>query len=259
MNEEITATKTEIKPSQKSNVIPLSSVADLGTLVGDIYNQLTSLIQKIDKEVSPEFKALMEGYINKANEVEELKVKLENLSYFSEKIQSEISQIRETNRNLTSELHRTREILKNIEDEFEDFQAETKKNETEQKDKIKNLNNQVTNYENKIKQIEEQNIKINQEREQHRQELLDQNFKFKQNEQEFLSQIDALKKQAEELESLLREEHEQFELKLKEAEYKDALLNQLIKQTTAEKLNIQIKEPKDNNDKGQKKQKRWPF
>ena len=76
---------------KNKNVVPI---------VGDVQNQLTLLMRKLEEDVSPEFKALMEGYVNKANEAEELKVKLENIGLTHESLNVEIEKIRETNRNL---------------------------------------------------------------------------------------------------------------------------------------------------------------
>ena len=94
-----------------------------------------------------------------------------------------------------------------------------------------------------------------------REEQLDLNFKLRQNEQELTNQRDNLRKQVEEFEILLTEQKEQLELKTKEAEYKDALLNQLIKQATTDKLRVQEPdEQKANQNKdGQQSHKKPGF
>ena len=257
---------TNLKSSLKKNVIPISSIADLGNAISEIQNQLCLLIGKSEGEVSSELKALMEGYINKANESVELKVKLESLNGLSEELKTEIARLRETNRNLIHELQNAREILKNLEVEFNTLQASSKKAEQEYKEKIKELKNQNEEYENISNQREDEMTQIKLEHENSRQELLDQNFKYRQNEQELIIQLDNFKKQVEEFEILLKEQKEEIEFKTKEIEYKDALLNQLIKQATTEKLNdkvkIQDKEfdlPNVLLDKNQNKKKNWFF
>ena len=242
----------------RKNVIPITSINDLGTLVGEIQNQLTLLLDKLNNDVSPEFKALMGGYVNKANETEELKVNLEDAKTKYELLKGEILKLRETNRTLINELQNTREILKNLEFQLNNLKDISVKAEEEYKTKIKLLNKQIQDYENKFKLVEEENIKIKQTHEELRQELLDQNFNTKQNAQELLIEKDNLKKQLEEFELILNEQKEQIDFKTKELEYKDALINQLIRQTTEEKLRI---EHKGNNieNLGKTKKKRFLF
>src|SRR3989338_1606288 len=146
--------KNEVKLPGKKNVIPITSLSDLGTVVGDIHNQICELIEKLDNDVSPEFKALMEGYVNKANETEGLKVNLENASSGYEELKGEISKLRETNRNLIHELQNTRETLRNLENELNNFQDIAKRNEDDYKDKIKNLTKQNLDYETRAKTLE---------------------------------------------------------------------------------------------------------
>ena len=253
MADDVTGTsvsKTEVKLSSRKNVIPITSISDLGSVVSEIQNQLAVLIGRLEDDVSPEFKALMEGFVNKANEAEELKVNLENISSKCEKLKSEISQIRETNRNLIHELQVTKDVLKNLEQELSTFQENSKKQEHEYKDKIAKLTRQNEDYEKKIKQELETKIQeLTETTEKTRQEMLDQKFSFRQIEQELINERDNLKKQVDEFDVILNDQREQLELKTKEAEYKDALLNQLIKQTTSEKfkdIKGQNLEPENN-------------
>ena len=257
MSDEV-LTKTDVKLSVRKNVIPITSLSDLGTVVGDIQNQLTLLVGKLHNEVSPEFKALMEGYINKANESEELKVNLENIALKNEEIKTEITQLRETNRTLINELHSAREIMKKLEDELNILQSEFKKNEEKYMEKIKSLTKQNEEYEQKISRTEEEKMQISSEQEDLRQEVLEQNFRHRQSEQELIIQRDNLKKQVEEFDILLQEQQEQIGFKTKEIEYKDALLNQLVKKATTDKLKPQdgfFENTEEDNQK--KKRKGW--
>ena len=88
-----------------------------------------------------------------------------------------------------------------------------------------------------------------------KQEYADQNYKYRQNEQEIIIEKEKLKKQVEEFDVILAEQKEQIEFKTKEAEYKDALLNQLIKKTTTDRVMAQ--EATDNTENQQKKKKGW--
>lgn len=236
---------TQVK---RSNVIPITSLSDLGTVVGEIQNQLGLLIAKLDDDVRPEFKALMEGYVKKANEAESLKVSLEDISSKHNSIKAEILQIRETNRSLVQELQVAREALKNLESQLNSLQVSYSKSEDEYRIKIKQLNTQILEYEGEINELTQMNEKIRNDSEEKRQELLDQNFNLRQNEQELISQRDSLKRQVDEFQFLLKEGQEQLELKTKEAEYKDALLNQLIKQTTEDKARAHTRDKDKKSD-----------
>ena len=249
--------KSEIKPAIRKNVIPITSISDLGSIVAEIQNQLGSLIAKLDNDVSPEFKALMEGYVNKANETEGLKVNLDNTSSKYDELKGEIGQLRETNRNLIQELQNTRETLRNLETELNNFQDIAKRNEDGYKDKIKNLTKQNLEYEAKVKALEIKITELKESQENTKQEYADQNFKYRQNEQELIIEKENFKKQVEEFEVLLNEQKEQIEFKTKEAEYKDALLNQLIKKTTTDRIVNQ--ETEDNKEKQKDKRKIWFF
>ena len=265
-----TISKTDVKLSMRKNVIPITSISDLGTIVGDIQNQLSLLISKLESDVSPEFKALMEGYVNKANEAEEFKVNLENIKSAYEEIKAEIAKVRDTNRSLVNELQNAREVLKRLEQELNTHQESSKKSEEAYKDKIKMLTKQNSDYENKVKQIEEEKLKTIQEleakiseltenQEKLRQELLDQTYNSHQQEQKLVIEKDNAVKHMEELETMFKEQAEKLELKIKESEYKDALLNQLIKQATTEKLKTHKSEDENLKDKQDKKRKSWFF
>ena len=266
----ITGNKSDIKHSSKTNVIPITSISDLGNIVGEIQNQLAFLISRLDNDVSPEFKALMEGYVNKANESEEFKVNLENITASYQELKAEIGKVRETNRNLIHELQIARELLKKLEDELSSFQESSTKAEEEYKEKIKMLTNHNTELQNKIQIIEKEKEKAEQElelktsdlkqnQEKLRQELLDQNYASHQKEQELTIQRDNLLKQVEEFEILLKEQKEKLELKSKEVEYKDALLNQLVKKATTEKLKVQELDSLTVKQNTEKKRKGWFF
>ncbi len=274
MNEEVlipAPAKAEVKLPGKKNVIPITSLSDLGTVVGDIHNQICELVEKLDSDVRPEFKALMEGYVRKANETEELRVNLDNISLKHEEQKTEIIKIRETNRNLIHELQSARDILKKLENDLTTFQSISKKTEEEHKEKIRLLTEENVQLLNELNLSDEEKNTIQGEvegkyselstaNEKLRQELLDQKFKYHQSEQELIIERDNLKKQMEEMDTVLKDHIEKLELKSKEADYKDALLNQFIKQTTTDKFKEkEFASLNNTQDKTQKKKKFWPF
>ena len=259
----------------KKNVISMKTVSELPFSVQEIRDLLIDVLEKLENnEINPEFRALMEAYVNKANEAEELKVNLSGIAGRYEQLKSEINQLRETNRNLISELQSAREALKKLELELNSLEEVHKLSDNSLKEKITELNRQKIEYENKFheyeartKQFYEEKLKMMQEienkfvkfaesHEKSKQELLDQNFKLRQSEQELSIAKDNLQKQVHMLEKLLSEQTEELELKTKEVEYKEAILNQLIKQKTLGKLNfedinyeIDAAKIKDNNSK----------
>lgn len=252
--------KTEVKLSQKKkNVIPITSITDLGTVVGEIQNQLTLLVRKLEGEVSPEFKALMEGYVNKANQTEEFKVKLEHINSLHEALKLEVTKVRETNRNLIHELQSARESLKNLEFQFNNLQTAMTNSEEEYENEINKLNRLNEEYQAKINELEEEKEKnkeimekkiaeLKEEQERLKDELSNQNFEFKNKEREFLGETDNLRKQVEELETIISEQNEQIDLKTKEAEYKEALLTQFIKQSTNDKFSTKHLKPQKSDE-----------
>ena len=272
MNEEVKSSalskietnKAETKSTIRKNVIPITSLSDIGSIVGEIQSQLALLTGKAGGDVSPEFKALMEGYVNKANELEETKVKLQDTSNKYEAIKTEIINLRETNRSLVSELQLARDTLRKLEQELSGFQEKTKAKEEIYKEKINELLEETSSYEekmlaieeiyrNKIDDLENKLTESKDTLEKTRQELLDQSYDFKHIEQELIIQRDGLKKQLQEIDSVIKEQSEQLEFKAKEIEYKDAYLNQIVKQSTLDKLKkLSIKKESEES-----KRKTW--
>ena len=257
--------KADMKKPLKKSLNPLTSILELEDAISVMQNQMNTLLEKATDNVSPEFKALMESYIKKANEAEELNVNLENMRLHHEELKSEIFKVRETNRNLVHELQNAREALKNLEHEFRSLSVNFNKDEEEYKNKIQVLAGKLQEFEKKLQSTEEENKEVKketektisnliQENEKLKQENHDQSFNFRQQELELITQKDNLKKELDELMGLLREQNEQSELKTKEIEYKDALINQFIKRGVADKLTMNSSDSSDKqNDKKHKK------
>ena len=257
--------KADMKKPLKKSLNPLTSILELEDAISVMQNQMNTLLEKVTDNVSPEFKALMESYIKKANEAEELKVNLENMRLHHEELKSEIFKVRETNRNLVHELQNAREALKNLEHEFRSLSVNFNKDEEEYKNKIQVLTAKLQEFEKKLQSSEEENKEVKKETEKTisnlileneklKQENHDQSFNFRQQELELITQKDNLKKELDELMGLLREQNEQSELKTKEIEYKDALINQFIKRGVADKLTMNSSDsPDKQNDKKHKK------
>lgn len=266
MHDEITSTtsKKDSKFSSRNNkVIPITSIADLGAVVAEMQNQLNLLISKSNSGIGPEFKALMEAFVTKANEAEKLKTSLENIGPSNGQLKAEVAKFRETNRNLIKELEETREVLDKLEHELNTYETSSQKTEEEYKEKIKKLTKQNDDYENKISELEDEALMLKMEKEKFRQEFLDKNFNSHKKTQELVIQRDQFVKQLEEVESLLVEQTEKLELKSKEVEYLDTLLNQLLKQSLTHRLRPKSYGSEESEsyelEMGQRSKKRRPW
>lgn len=234
--------------SEDSSVLMTKNKSsDLKSVINDLSSQIVMLSRKLEcEDVTPEFKALMDGYIKKANESEELKVKLENLTYSCEIVKADLIQLRDLNRNLSGELQLAREAIRNFETQINMLQMANDEREKLHKEKVKEITKKSQDYEDKISELEQNKSEIKNQTEKRiveliktqenlKQEISDMDFDFRQRERDLINEIDNLNKQVKEFERLNREQQEKIELKTKEAEYKATLLNQMAKNMSKDK------------------------
>lgn len=246
----------------------------LRSIIAELQSQIALLDHRLHTEdVTPEFKALMEGYIKKANESEELKVKLEDANTKLETAKCDLTQLRDANRDLTNELNSTRETLRDFEDKIQNNERMSESAKSEQRSKLLDYRKKIDEAEDKVVRLEDEKSEIKEQMEKRvveliksqenlKQEISDMDFDFRQRERDLINEVDKQGKQIKEYEKIVKEMEEKLELKTKEAEYKATLLDQIAKQST---LNI------DGADGGgflnsvverrkkQKKQKFWPL
>lgn len=227
------------------NIIPFQKKNDdLSAMISDLQEQLSLLNKKLDgNDATPEFKALMEGYIKKANESEEVKARLQSINDSYDLLKSDLVQLRELNRNLTQELNESREKMRDLEYQINSLETGSLQLENNQKEKYREAQKKIQTFEEKMFDLEkEKNTLKNQyekrimelikSQESLKQELSDMDFDFRQRERELIAEIDDLNTRTKDYENILKEQEEKLSFKTKEAEYKASLLDQMAKQAS---------------------------
>lgn len=215
---------------------------DLVHQIKDLKNQVKHLVERQGKEVGPEFKALMEGYVSKANESESLKVKYEHIQNYQEELKEEIKDLRDDNRRMGSDLDASREALKVSESELHETNNKLEKLQREFNDTTEALRDEKARLKAKLddsveerlateKELEGKISKLVESQNKSRDEALEDHSKFKKVEQELQVQNEKLTRELRDAENLAKELREQVELRTREIEYKDALLSQLVRET----------------------------
>jgi hypothetical protein len=233
------ANREQIDKESKSLPAKLNEIPEklMETLLS-LQESISELLEKQSETVSPEFSALMDGYVNKANESEAIKVRYAHIENLNNEIKEESRNLKDLNRQLHSDLELAREAMRLAESDLHkskrDFdifkqQFEDKVNSlTEEKNKLLLRNKELTD-------IRESNI---QEINTFKAEILELKHKLKQSEQERMVQEESHKRSIRENALFIQELKEKVDLRTREVEYKDALLNQLIKQASIEESDL---------------------
>jgi hypothetical protein len=215
--------------------------SSFGNKLEKIESQLTAIVDKQKNGVSAEFNALMDGYVNKANESQEFKVKANHLESLYEELKIEAKTLKEENRKYRADLEATKEALRMSESDIKRFKNEAEHSKLNYQEQINNLNEEKEKFRSKLKEVQGQNDQNIQNYNAIKSELLEQKYKVKQFEQEKQVDEETNKRTGRESSKLIDELKEKLELRTREVEYKDALLNQLIKQVSVEdRVNAKI-------------------
>jgi chromosome segregation ATPase len=199
-----------------------------------IEQQLNSIVDRQKNGVSAEFNALMDGYVNKANESQEYKVKAHHLESLYEDLKIESKTLTEDNKRLKADLEATKEALRMSESDIKRLKQEADHTKNNFQEQIANLQEEREKLKSKLKEVQTQNDQNIQSYNNIKSELLEQKYKVKQFEQEKQVEDETQKRTSRETTKLIDELKEKLELRTREVEYKDALLNQLIKQVSVE-------------------------
>jgi chromosome segregation ATPase len=199
-----------------------------------IEKQIGSLLDKQNSGVSPEFNALMDGYVNKANQSQEFKVKFEHVETLYEDLKIEAKTLKEENRKLKVDSDAAKEALRMSELDLQRARKEAEHSRMQFEEQISNLIDDRERFKTKVKQLTDRNEKSSQEFNDIKAELLEHKYKAKQLEQEKQVELETQKRSMRETNKIIEELKEKLDLRTREVEYKDALLNQLIKQVSAE-------------------------
>lgn len=199
-----------------------------------IEKQIGSLVEKQNSGVSAEFNALMDGYVNKANQSQEFKVKYEHLDNLYEDLKIEAKTLKEDNRKLKADTEAAKEALRMSELDLQRSKKESENSRVQFEEQISNLIEERERLKTKVKQLTDRNEKATQEYNDIKSELLEHKYKSKQLEQEKQVELETQKRSFRETNKIIEELKEKLDLRTREVEYKDALLNQLIKQVSAD-------------------------
>jgi hypothetical protein len=200
-------------------------------LLGDIKSELKVLAEKQEHKVSPEFSALMDGYVIKANESETLRVKYQHIESHYEELKLELKTQKTQNRQLGSDLDSVREALKLSELELSKFKRDFDHTRQDFQDKSDALQNEKEALLRKIKELMTWKETTEQLCNEMKAELVEYNHKVKQLQQENLIEKQTAERSIRESQKVIQELKEQLELREREASYKNALIEQLVRQT----------------------------
>lgn len=207
---------------------------DLTAALTEIKTEVQHLAERQTKEVSMEFKALMEGYVNKANESESFKVKYDHVVENQDELKQQIKQLKDENRVLSSDLDAAREALKLSESDLKITQTEFERSKTDHKEATEKIITLTEENKRRQHELEAKIRELTEEEAKLKDQLLTSSHEHKKFEQNTSHEKETLERNFREAEGLVAELKEQLELRTREIEYKDALLNQIVKQTAVD-------------------------
>lgn len=220
--------------SSTNNTNALVRSGDFETQLSKIEEQLSAIVDRQKNGVSAEFNALMDGYVNKANESQEFKVQAGHYETLYEELKLETKTIKEENKKFKADLEATKEALRMSESDIKRLKSEAEQAKNTYQEQITSLTDEKEQFKLRLKDVQGQNDQNLQNYNNIKSELLDQRYKSKQIDQERQVEQETYKRTGRETSKLIDELKEKLELRTREVEYKDALLNQLIKQVSAE-------------------------
>ena len=204
----------------------------VNSLLEEIRSELKVIGEKQEQKVSPEFNALMDGYVSKANESESLKAKYTHVESHYEELKLELKNQKSLYRQVAADMDATREALKLSELDVSKYKRDLEQSKFDFEQKIAELIDQRDALGEKVKELtawKEQNDFTSNEL---KSEILEHKHKIKQLEQERQIEKETTSRKLRESERLVQELKQQLDLREREASYKNALLEQLIKQTS---------------------------
>ncbi len=207
---------------------------DLSKQLSVIQKQVSAIVERQSSGVSPEFSALMDGYVNKANESQTYKVKYEHLETVHEDMKLEVRTLRDENRKFKSEMDASREALRLSEADLQRLKKDLDTNKLQYDEQLSSLVDEREKLKARLKQLNDEKEKSVQEYSDLKAELLEYKYKAKQHDQEKQVEIESHKRSIREANKMIDELKEKLDLRTREVEYKDALLNQLIKQVSVD-------------------------
>ncbi len=223
MHQELEELNSQV-PAVLKQELPGALLETLSTIQKDL-EQINA-----HKHASPEFRALMDAYVSKANEAEFEKIKYKNIEEKHEELKSEFRSLKEQVKKQELDLDATREALKASESDLFKVRQEFTYYKDSSENKIQELSDDKRAQSQKMRDLLAEKEKFSSEIQNAQIKVMEANHKYKQLEQDRGLDRDNYDRALRETENIASELREQLELRTRELEYKDALLNQLIKQ-----------------------------
>ncbi len=229
-----TTRKTKIVDEDNLPVLAKESSTDFQISLEKIQQELVAIAERQKSGVSAEFNALMDGYVNKANESQTYKAKFDHLDELHEELKLDYKNQREDFKKLKSELEASQEALRMSETDLQRIKREQENLKLSYEEKVSTLVEEKEKFKQKAKELSLEKEKANQDFNNIKSDLLEQKYKAKQLEQEMQVEVESSKRNTRETNKIIDELKEKLDLRTREVEYKDALLNQLIKQVSVD-------------------------
>ncbi len=248
-------------PSQEAN---LEFDSSLPTVFGDLSSDFEGKLVKIEKlltqmtqrqvnGVSAEFNALMDGYVAKANESQTYKAKYDHLHGLYEDLKEELKTFKEANEELKLDLDKSNLNLKNLTGDYSLLQKDKEALTKQSEERINSLIEERDRLKTRIKQLlefrEQSELEINKVKT----EMTDLSNEFKKTLEEKRIQAETNKQMTLQYDKQITDLKAKLELKARELDYKDALLNQLIKQVSEEDVLLETMEPESKKTQSESK------
>jgi len=231
--------KPEDKSAQKSR--SKKSKSKVPAKVDEVSLELASALAKIESHLSvltdkqhasPEFKALMDGYVNKANECEAEKVRARAFEEKYEELRADHRALKEAHKSLQSELEATKEALRESEADLHKVKQEYSNYKNSTEEKIHELTEDKRSANQKVRDLIAEREKNSAEFNSMQAKTLEAKHLYKQLEADRNIERDNYERAIKEAENMVAQYKEQLDLRTRELEYKDALLNQLIREAS---------------------------
>lgn len=195
-----------------------------------ISSQLAELVEKAQANVSPEFNALMEGYVAKANESETIKVKAQHVHTQHKEMKAELQNTRDDLKRIKVDLEASKEALRSSELDLSAEKTQFSNYKDMSSQKISDLSQDKLQLKDRVAELERDNGNLLEENSRLKSELLETQHRVKEAQQDGTIELEDAQRKIIDLDSEIIELKEQLDLRIREIEYKDALLNQLVKQ-----------------------------
>ena len=155
---------SSLKPKKTKKSVEIVDGSNLPAVLDDLTSGMETKLEQIQKQidficdrqksgVSAEFSALMDGYVNKANESQSYKVKFEHLEGLYEELNLEHKTAREDLKKSKADLEASKEALRMSESDLQRAKRDTDNSRLQYEEQISNLIEEREKLKSKVKQL----------------------------------------------------------------------------------------------------------